>query len=78
MLKPSYPVVLTSCVETFITVISHDIKSSKTKNLPRDNLTKSEREALLIYKKEMTSLSQKLTKEADKADRQLKGTLMQI
>ena len=38
---------LPSCVETFITAINHDIKSSKTKKLPRDNLTKSEREALL-------------------------------
>ena len=35
-----------SCVETFITAINHDIKSSKTKKLPRDNLAKSEREAL--------------------------------
>ena len=30
-----------SCVETFITAINHDIKSSKNKKLPRDNLTKS-------------------------------------
>ena len=37
---------LPSCVETFIAAINHDIKSSKTKKLPRDNLTKSEREAL--------------------------------
>ena len=51
MLKPSYPVVLPSCVETFITAINHDIKSSKTKKLPRDNLTKSEREALLNLQK---------------------------
>ena len=55
---------LPSRVETFTTTINHDIKSSKTKKLPCDNITKSEREALLIYKKEMTSLSQKLTKEA--------------
>ena len=34
-------------VITFITAINHDIKSSKTKKLPRDNLTKSERKALL-------------------------------
>ena len=38
---------LPSCVETFITAINHDIKSSKTKKVTRDNLTKSEREALL-------------------------------
>ena len=43
----SLPDKLPSCVETFITAINHDIKSSKTKKLPRDNLTKSEREALL-------------------------------
>ena len=42
---------LSSCVETFITAINHDIKSSKTKKLPRDNLTKSEREALLNLQK---------------------------
>ena len=48
---------------TFITAINHDIKSSKTKKLPRDNLTKSEREAS-ERKNEMTPLSQKLTKEA--------------
>ena len=35
------------CVKTFITAINHDIKSSKTKKLLRDNLTKSERETLL-------------------------------
>ena len=42
---------LPSCVETFITAINHDIKSSKTKNFPCDNLTKSEREALLNIQK---------------------------
>ena len=42
---------LPSRVETFITAINHDIKSSKTKKLPRDSLTKSEREALLNLKK---------------------------
>ena len=42
---------LPSCVETFITAIKHDIKSSKTKKLPRNNLTKSEREALLNLQK---------------------------
>ena len=42
---------LPSCVETFIKPINHDIKSSKTKKLPRDNLTKSEREALLNLQK---------------------------
>ena len=42
---------LPSCVETFITAISHDIKSSKTKKLPRDNPTKSEYEALLNLQK---------------------------
>ena len=39
---------LPSCVETFTATINHDIKSSKAKKLPRDNLTKSEREALLL------------------------------
>ena len=42
---------LPSCVETFITAINHDMKSSKTKKLPRDNLTKSERDALLNLQK---------------------------
>ena len=42
---------LPSCVETFITAINHDIKSSKTKKLPCDNLTKSEREVLLNLQK---------------------------
>ena len=39
------------CVKTFIIAINHDIRSSKTKKLPRDNLTKSEREALLNLQK---------------------------
>ena len=55
---------LPSCVETFITAINHDIKSSKTKKLPRDNLTKSEREALLNLQKRNDNITQKLTKEA--------------
>ena len=42
---------LPSCVETFITATNHDTKSSKTKKLPCDNLTKSEREALLNLQK---------------------------
>ena len=42
---------LPSCVETFTTAINHDIKSSKTKKLPRDNLTKSKREAFLNLQK---------------------------
>ena len=37
---------LPSCIETFMTACNHDVQSSKTKKLPRDNLTKSEREAL--------------------------------
>ena len=41
------PYKLPSCVETFLTAINHDVKSSKAKKLHRDNLTKSEREALL-------------------------------
>ena len=45
---------LPSCIEIFITAISHDIKSSKSIKLPCDNL----------LKKEMTSLSQNLTKGA--------------
>ena len=41
-------------METFITAINHDIKFPKTKKLSRDNLTKSEWEALpnLSKKKE--------------------------
>ena len=39
------------CVETFITAINHDIKSSKTKKRLRGNLTKSEREAPLNLQK---------------------------
>ena len=42
---------LGSCVETFINAINHDIKSSKTKKIPRDKLMKSEREALLNLQK---------------------------
>ena len=40
-----------SCVETFISAINHDVKSSKAKKFPRDNLSKSEREALLNLQK---------------------------
>ena len=42
---------LPSCVETFLTVINHDKKSSKSKRLPRDNLTKPKREALINLQK---------------------------
>ena len=42
---------LPSSVETFITAINHDIKSSKTKKRLRGNLTKSEREAPLNLQK---------------------------
>ena len=42
---------LTSCVETFIAAINHDIKYLKTKKLPHDNLTKFERETLLNLQK---------------------------
>ena len=42
---------LLSCVETFTNAINHDIKTSKTKKIPRDNLTKSEREPLLNLQK---------------------------
>ena len=38
-------------LKTFTTATNHDIKSSKTKKLPRDNLTKPEREALLNLQK---------------------------
>ena len=55
---------LPSCVETLKKDISNDIKSSKTKKFPRENLTKSEREAFLNLQKRNDSLSQKLTKEA--------------
>ena len=42
---------LRSCVETFIRAINHDMKSSKTKIFPDDNLTKFESEALLNLQK---------------------------
>ena len=42
---------LPSRTEIFITAIKHYIKSSKTKKLSRDNLTKSEREVLLNLQK---------------------------
>ena len=38
-------------LKTFTTATNHDIKSSKTKKLPRDSLTKPEREALLNLQK---------------------------
>ena len=50
---------LPSCVKTFIKATNHDIKSSKTKKLPRDNLTKSEREALLNLQKRNNIISKK-------------------
>ena len=56
---------LPSCAKTFITAINHDIKSSKTKKLPRDNLTKSEREALLNLQKRNDIITDIITK-ADK------------
>ena len=34
-------------METFITAINHELKSSKTKQLSRDNLTKCERETII-------------------------------
>ena len=37
---------LTSCVDSFITAIDHNIKNSLVKPFPKDNLAKSEREAL--------------------------------
>ena len=55
---------LTSCVETFITVINHDLKTSKTKKLPRGHPRNMNVKHFLIYIKEMTSLPQKLTKGA--------------
>ena len=55
---------LPSCVETFIAATNHDIKSSKTKNNPRDNLTKSERETLLNLQKRNDIIVTK----ADKGD----------
>ena len=42
---------LPSCVETFIMAINHDIKFAKTEKFIRDNLTKSEREALNLQKR---------------------------
>lgn len=40
---------LPSCVETYIPAVNRDIKSSKSKNLPRDNLTKSEIEFIYLF-----------------------------
>ena len=53
------------CVKTFIIAINHDIRSSKTKKLPRGNLTKSEREALLnLQKRKNDIIITKADKEA--------------
>ena len=76
---------LPSCVETFITAINHDIKSSKTKKLPRHSLTKSEREALLNLQKRNDIIMTKADKGGavvildikdyiDEANRQLNDT----
>ena len=66
---------LPSCFETFITAIDHDIKSSETKNLPRDNLTISKREALLDLPKKNDTIIPKTDKGGalviDEANRQL-------
>ena len=44
-----------------MTAINHDIKSSKIKKLPCDNLTKSEREAILeSYVKDTTDFIKKI------------------
>ena len=37
---------LRSCIDTFIISVDHDIKDSLVKPIPKDNLLKSEREAL--------------------------------
>ena len=37
---------LRTCIDTFIISVDHDIKDSLVKPIPKDNLTKSEREAL--------------------------------
>ena len=53
------------CVKTFIIAINHDIKSSQTKKLPRDNLKKPEREALLnLQKRKNDIIITKADKEA--------------
>ena len=76
---------LPSYVETLITAINHDIKSSKTKKLPRDNLTKSEQKALLNLQKRNDIIITKADKGGavvildikdyiDEANRQLNGT----
>ena len=73
------------CVETFITAINHDIKSSKTRKLLRDNLTKSECEALLNLQKRNDIIITKADKGGrvvildikdyiDEANRQLNNT----
>ena len=74
------------CVKTFIIAINHDIRSSKTKKLPRGNLTKSEREALLnLQKRKNDIIITKADKRGavvildindyiDKANRQLNNT----
>ena len=76
---------LPNCVETFITAVTHDIKSSKTKKLPDGNLTKSEREILLNLQKRNEIFITKADKEGavvildikdytDEANRQLNNT----
>ena len=55
---------LPSCVETFVAAINHDIKSSKTKKLPHDNLVKSECEAPFNLQKRNDIIISK----ADKGD----------
>ena len=76
---------LPSCVETFIKPINHDIKSSKTKKLSRDNLTKSGREVLLNLQKRNDIITTKADKGGtavtsdikdymNEANRQLKDT----
>ena len=63
-LKQYLPDKLPRCVETFIKAVNYVIKSPKTQNLLRDNLTKSEREARLSLQIRITLLSLKLIKKA--------------
>ena len=62
------------CVKTFIIAINHDIKSSQTKKLPRDNQKKPEREALLNLQKRGAVVILDINDYIDEANRHLSNT----
>ena len=64
---------LRSCVETFIRAINHDMKSSKTKIFPDDNLTKFESEALLNLQKRNDIIITKADKRGAVVIQDIKG-----